>query len=171
MPATQNAANPFFGNIRQNMDLIGGVGQMPIKHPTAMTQSVQEELPTWLRTATNDDDQGKNVSDKFLRIEKREQKRMQEALSEKVVYESDQCAMDPTKCVKIAGIEKGSKNRYNSIWPYEHSRVKIEGVLKGDCDYINANHIQTAWSNKRYIATQGPLPATFNVSLIPPIFK
>ena len=171
MPATQNAANPFFGNIRQNMDLIGGVGQMPIKRPTAMTQSVQEELPTWLRTATNDDDQGKNVSDKFLRIEKREQKRMQEALSEKVIYESEQCAMDPAKCVKIAGIEKGSKNRYNSIWPYEHSRVKIEGVSKGDCDYINANHIQTAWSNKRYIATQGPLPATFNVSLIPLIFK
>ncbi|KAF2712369.1 tyrosine-protein phosphatase-like protein non-receptor [Pleomassaria siparia CBS 279.74] len=162
MPATQNAANPFFGNIRQNMDLIGGVGQMPVKRPAAMTQSVQEDLPAWLRTAVNEHDNGKTVSDKFLHIEKREQKRMQEALSEKVIYGSHSGATDPAKCVKIAGIEKGSKNRYNSIWPYEHSRVKIEGVPKGDCDYVNANHITTTRSNKRYIATQGPLPTTFN---------
>jgi len=162
MPATQNAANPFFGNIRQNMDLIGGVGQMPLKRPTTMTQSVQEELPAWLQAAANENDQGKAVSEKFLHIEKREQKRMQDALSEKVIYESQGCEMDPSHCIKIAGIEKGTKNRYNSIWPYEHSRVKIEGVPNEGCDYINANHIQTAWSNKRYIATQGPLPATFN---------
>jgi hypothetical protein len=166
MPFTQNAANPFFGNIRQNMDLIGGVGQMPVKQPTTMTRSVEDELPSWLRTASNEKDNGKSVSDKFLHIEKREQRRMQDALSEKVIYGSETGGVDPTKAVKIAGIEKGSKNRYNSIWPYEHSRVKIEGVPKGDCDYVNANHIQTAWSNKRYIATQGPLPATFNVSLI-----
>lgn len=166
MPVTQNAANPFFGNIRQNMDLIGGVGQMPVKQPATMTRSAEDELPSWLRTASNEKDNGKCVSDKFLHIEKREQRRMQDALSEKVVYGPQTSGVDPAKAVKIAGIEKGSKNRYNSIWPYEHSRVKIEGVPQGDCDYVNANHIQTAWSNKRYIATQGPLPATFNVSLV-----
>jgi hypothetical protein len=166
MPVTQNAANPFFGNIRQNMDLIGGVGQMPVKQPAAMTRSAEDELPSWLRTASNEKDNGKGVSDKFLHIEKREQRRMQDALSEKVIYGPQTGGVDPAKIIKIAGIEKGSKNRYNSIWPYEHSRVKIEGVPHGDCDYVNANHIQTAWSNKRYIATQGPLPATFNVSLL-----
>ncbi|PSN67537.1 hypothetical protein BS50DRAFT_393888 [Corynespora cassiicola Philippines] len=161
MPATQNAANPFFGNIRQNMDLIGGVGQMPVKHPSSMTQSVQEELPAWLQGAADERDNGKLVSEKFLQIEKREQKRMQEALSGKVVYGAP-TSSDPAKCVQIAGIEKGSKNRYNSIWPYEHSRVKLGGVPSGGCDYVNANHVQSSFSNKRYIATQGPLPATFN---------
>ncbi|PVI04869.1 tyrosine-protein phosphatase non-receptor type 6 [Periconia macrospinosa] len=164
MPATQNAANPFFGNIRQNMDLIGGVGQMPIKHPASMTQSLEEELPSWLQAASNAKDNGKLVADKFLHIEKREQKRMQEALSGKVVYGTTTTEGQPPKSahIQIAGIEKGSKNRYNSIWPYEHSRVKLEGVDSSGCDYINANHVQSSFSNKRYIATQGPLPATFN---------
>jgi protein-tyrosine phosphatase len=89
---------------------------------------------------------------------------MQEALSGKVVYGTPGGQKDVTKNIQIAGIEKGSKNRYNNIWPYEHSRVKLEGCEDGSCDYINANHIQAAYSNKRYIATQGPIPATFQVS-------
>jgi rhodanese-related sulfurtransferase len=165
MPATQNAANPFFGNIRQNMDLIGGVGQMPVKQPESMTQSVEEDLPAWLHKASEDQDNGKTVSERFLHIEKREQKRMQEALSGKVVYGTP-TGLGGSKQIQIAGIEKGSKNRYNNIWPYEHSRVKIEGCEQGSCDYVNANHVQAAYSNKRYIATQGPIPTTFNVSLL-----
>ncbi|KAF3049773.1 hypothetical protein E8E11_008057 [Didymella keratinophila] len=161
MPATQNAANPFFGNIRQNMDLIGGVGQMPVKKPAAMTESAKEEVPQWLHKAADDKDAGKRVSDKFLHIEKKEQKRMQEALSGKVVYGTPGGQKDVPKAITIAGIEKGSKNRYNNIWPYEHSRVKLAGCEDGSCDYINANHVQAAYSNKRYIATQGPIPATF----------
>ncbi|KAI8936823.1 hypothetical protein NX059_006060 [Plenodomus lindquistii] len=160
MPVTQNAANPFFGNIRQNMDLIGGVGQMPIKQPEGMTRSIEDELPQWLKEASDEKDNGKAVSDRFLAIEKREQKRMQEALSGKVSYGTPSGA-HPAKAIQIAGIEKGSKNRYNNIWPYEHSRVKLQGVPEGICDYINANHVQAAYSNKRYIATQGPIPATF----------
>lgn len=163
MPATQNAANPFFGNIRQNMDLIGGVGQMPVKKPAAMTESAKEEVPQWLHKAADDKDAGKGVSDKFLHIEKKEQKRMQEALSGKVVYGTPGHQNDVPKAITIAGIEKGSKNRYNNIWPYEHSRVKLAGCEDGSCDYINANHVQAAYSNKRYIATQGPIPATFKV--------
>ncbi|KAJ4376461.1 hypothetical protein N0V83_001745 [Neocucurbitaria cava] len=164
MPATQSAANPFFGNIRQNMDLIGGVGQMAVKHPAGMTRSAEEELPQWLQKASEEKDNGKSVSDKFLQIEKREQKRMQEALSGKVIYGTP-TGLGSAKQIQIAGIEKGSKNRYNNIWPYEHSRVKIEGVSDGSCDYVNANHVQAAYSNKRYIATQGPIPATFKVRI------
>jgi hypothetical protein len=163
MPATQNAANPFFGNIRQNMDLIGGVGQMPVKQPTSMSASVKKDLPQWLQQAAEAKDNGKRVSDKFLHIEKKEQKRMQEALSGNVTYGAP-TGQEVPETIQIAGIEKGSKNRYNNIWPYEHSRVKLEGIAEGSCDYINANHVQAAYSNKRYIATQGPIPATFNVS-------
>ncbi|KAF1837075.1 tyrosine-protein phosphatase non-receptor type 6 [Decorospora gaudefroyi] len=160
MPATQNAANPFFGNIRQNMDLIGGVGQMPVKQPAGMTQSVEDDLPQWLQTASDEQDKGKTVAERFLEIEKREQRRMQDALSSKVVYGAPSGSAS-AQLIKLAGIEKGSKNRYNNIWPYEHSRVKLEGVADGSCDYVNANHVQAAYSNKRYIATQGPIPATF----------
>ncbi|KAF2019688.1 hypothetical protein BU24DRAFT_341205 [Aaosphaeria arxii CBS 175.79] len=161
MPATQNAANPFFGNIRQNMDLIGGVGQMPIKRPATMSEQIEENLPEWLHNASDVKDKGKTVSDRFLHIEKREQKRMQEALSGKVVYDNSDGTSADCDCIQIAGIEKGSKNRYNNIWPYEHTRVKLQGIPEGACDYVNANHVQAAWSNKRYIATQGPIPATF----------
>ncbi|KAK8160721.1 hypothetical protein BKA80DRAFT_204655 [Phyllosticta citrichinensis] len=159
LPSTQNAANPFFGNIRQNMDLIGGVGQMPVTCPQRMNSATRRELPAWLREASEESDKGHGVSEKFLQIEKREQKRMQEALSGSVTY-GDPGPEQP-KAVQIAGIEKGTKNRYNNIWPFEHTRVKLQGVSSEGCDYVNANHIKPPWTNKRYIATQGPIPVTF----------
>lgn len=60
-----------------------------------------------------------------------------------------------------AGMEKGTKNRYNNIWPYDHTRVKINDCKEGDCDYVNASFVQAEGCDKRYIATQGPLPATY----------
>ncbi|KAF9998109.1 hypothetical protein BGZ65_006361, partial [Modicella reniformis] len=60
-----------------------------------------------------------------------------------------------------AGIEQGLKNRYNNIWPYDHSRVKISQVDQGHDDYINASFLTPILSKKTYIATQGPLPSTF----------
>jgi protein-tyrosine phosphatase len=144
------------------MDLIGGVGQMAVKLPSSMGSSQQDQLPKWLRDTVNVRDNGKIISDSFLQIEKMEQKRMQEALSSTVTYGNP--STEAAKAIKIAGIEKGVKNRYNNIWPFEHSRVKLEGVVDGACDYVNANHVKAEWSNKRYVATQGPVPATFAVS-------
>lgn len=161
MPSAQNGANPFFGNIRQNMDLIGGVGQMLIKRPAGLSREVEATLPGWLRRAIEEHDQGKAVADRFLQLEQAEQRRMQLALSGQVTY--DEPARDGRTSFMISGIEKGSKNRYNNIWPYDHSRVKLQDLSQSSCDYINASHIKTPWSNKRYIATQGPMPATFQV--------
>ena len=109
MPATENAANPFFGNIRQNMDLIDGVGQIPVQCPQSLNKRDIEELPQWLRKAANERDQGRTVSDKFLKIEKREQKRMQQALSGREALTTP--TTGPVGKVEIAGIEKGTKNR------------------------------------------------------------
>lgn len=148
------------------MDLIGGVGQIPIKRPDAMTAQDATKLPTWIRRASDPDDDGKTISDKFLQIEKSEQKRMQEALSSNVSF--GEPSKTAGQCVQLAGIEKGQKNRYNNIWPYEHSRVRIQGIPQGHCDYVNGNFLKTPWSNKHYIATQGPIPATFNVSSLAP---
>lgn len=70
------------------------------------------------------------------------------------------------------GIEYGFKNRYNNIWPYEHSRVKLiaspsvaNKKSKSDeefDDYFNANYIHfSELSDNKYIATQNPLQSTF----------
>ena len=164
LPSTQTAANPFFGNIRQNMDLIGGVGQMPVKLPGGLKEAAVAKLPAWLRQAANEGDKGKTVADRFLGIEKAEQHRMQKALSCNVSYGTPN-ALSP-EAVQIAGIEKGTKNRYKDMLPYDHSRVRLQNVPSGDCDYVNASHIKAQRSNKHYIASQAPIPATFHVGLL-----
>ncbi|KAL8243614.1 hypothetical protein R6Q59_009872 [Mikania micrantha] len=159
MPETKSAANPFFGNIRQNMDLLDGVGQMPIEKPTSMTESDVKRLPRWLREASQSSDEGKKVSSKFLDIERSEQRRMQQALSGEVQYGTPHA--EKSKHIQVAGIEKGAKNRYNNIFPFEHTRVKLQDVPSYGCDYVNANFVKAAYSNRKYIATQAPIPATF----------
>ncbi len=166
MPESKGAANPFFSNIRQNMDLVGGVGQMDLKCPDNADILVEGFLPPWLSKASAVEDHGKTVSDKFLHIEQEELSRMRKALSSRVSYGSPNINVE--KKLQIAGFEKGSKNRYNNIWPFEHSRVRLQGRPDAACDdYVNASHIKPSWSNKRYIASQGPLPATFEVGSIP----
>ena len=162
MPNTVGTANPFFGNIRQNMDLIGGVGQMSIKLPAAIKEKRMTRLPTWLEKITDEGDRGKLVADRFLGIERAEQQRMQKALSTNVSYGSPKPGS--AKSIQIAGIEKGTKNRYKDMLPYDHSRVKLQDVPQGDCDYVNASHLAAEWSNKHYIASQAPVPATFHVN-------
>ena len=165
LPSAKTAANPFFGNIRQNMDLIGGVGQISIKHPTTWTEKNLIELPKWLRETSDDKDQGKKVADRFLDIEKAEQQRMQQALSGNVLYGSP-AVQNTAKSVQIAGIEKGTKNRYKDMLPYDHSRVRLQNIPSGGCDYVNASHVKAEWSHRQYIASQAPVPATFEVSLV-----
>ena len=161
IPANQTAANPFFGTIRQNMDLIGGVGQMPVTIPSALKDKLRDFLPAWLRKASDTSDKGQLVADHFLGIEKAEERRMKKALSVNVSYGTPN-PLSPNN-IQVAGIEKGLKNRYKDILPYDHTRVKLQDVESGDCDYVNASHVQAHGSNKRYIASQAPVPATFQV--------
>ena len=49
-----------------------------------------------------------------------------------------------------------SKNRYNDVIPYNHSRVKLKKLKN---NYINANYI--IYENIKYISTQAPLKKTF----------
>ena len=159
MPAAQNGANPFFGTIRQNMDLIDGVGQIPLKRPASfMDEERSAKLPKWLRDASDSKDKGKVVADRFLYIEKAEQKRMQKALTS--VSWNTQHPISPSD-VQMAGIEKGTKNRYKDILPFDHSRVKLQETSSDGCDYVNASHIESKRSSRQYIACQAPVPATF----------
>ncbi|EAW13318.1 putative protein tyrosine phosphatase (Pyp1) [Aspergillus clavatus NRRL 1] len=161
MPESSSAAIPFFGNIRQNMDLVGGVGQIPLQIPSGLTESKRQLLPRWLRDASENDDRGQRVSEKFLELEKNELERMKQALSYEMAG-NPTSAETPTKKYRVAGIEKGTKNRYNDIYPFDHSRVRLQNVPAGDCDYVNANFMKAEYSNKCYIATQAPVPDTFD---------
>ncbi|KAJ5788074.1 hypothetical protein N7457_003064, partial [Penicillium paradoxum] len=154
LPESSSAVNPFFGNIRQNMDLLGGVGQVTLKQPDHLTEEKRRQLPSWLQDASDTKDQGHIVSDKFLVLEKTELERMKQALT----YKGDGNGSK----YRVAGIEKGTKNRYNDIYPFDHSRVRLEGIPAGGCDYVNANHISAEFTNRKYIATQAPVPDTFN---------
>ncbi|VBB83552.1 Putative Tyrosine-protein phosphatase [Podospora comata] len=156
LPTTNDKIDPFFSNIRQNQDLVDGVGQMDVGVPTGLDKN---RLPRWLQEAIEISDHGKRVSDKFLRIELTEQSRMKLAYA---AFASSKNHGPQTETqVRLSGVEQGGKNRYKDILPFEHARVKLQGRPEGACDYVNASHIQAKRSYKRYIASQGPLPATF----------
>lgn len=154
MPSALNSSNPFFSNIRQNMDLADGVGQLEAKRPEGL---YSPGLPQWLRSTTSPDDHGKMMAEKFLKIEQEEQSRMRGAYA----AFNPQHDKSGTK-VQLCGVEKGVKNRYKDILPFEHARVRLHDRMDGSCDYINASHLSASGSSKKYIATQGPLPATFD---------
>ena len=160
LPTVNNNPNPFFNNIRQNQDLVDGVGQMDVHLPPGLDNS---RLPRWLGEAADAGDHGKKVSDKFLGIELKEQSRMRAAYSVSNPTEAGGNTRSHSKKVQLSGIEQGGKNRYKDILPFEHARVKLLGRPEGSCDYVNASYLQANRSHKRYIASQGPLPATFEV--------
>ncbi|KAG6004991.1 hypothetical protein E4U21_000563 [Claviceps maximensis] len=152
LPTIQNDHNPFFSNIRQNMDLADGVGQYDIARPRDLLSPI---LPSWIRDASNEADHGKKVSNRFLDLELEEQARMRTA------YAAFNPNQKSTSQFQLCGVEKGTKNRYKDILPFEHARVRLQKPHDGSCDYVNASHLSASRSNKRYIASQGPLPATF----------
>ncbi|XP_013415647.1 receptor-type tyrosine-protein phosphatase kappa [Lingula anatina] len=65
------------------------------------------------------------------------------------------------KCVVGQKPENHTKNRFETIMPYDHSRVALS-LLPDDphSDYINANYIDGYGQRGVYIASQGPKPST-----------
>ncbi|CUM62929.1 uncharacterized protein PRCAT00000489001 [Priceomyces carsonii] len=130
------------------------------KTPEHFKQYV-DKLPPWLQfTNSLNCDILRYLNDKFSKIERLEQARLNFVASNSsakhipnICSPNGLCpSCDNIKYKIPKGVEYGYKNRYNNIWPYEHSRVKLDGSAD---DYFNANFISN------YIATQNPLPATF----------
>lgn len=53
------------------------------------------------------------------------------------------------------------KNRYANVVAYDHSRVVLQPLGYPGSDYVNANYIDGLSNKQMYIATQGPMPETF----------
>ncbi|RCH99221.1 hypothetical protein CU097_015239 [Rhizopus azygosporus] len=215
MPQFENQAfNPFFSNIRQNMELSHGPirERFPVRLPPKCYVDPQNEdciqvdrtprciagghmdpehsncfrAPTWLQNIIKE--QGPKVlAESYEKLERTEQRRLQN-----IMHFHSKHTSNPSEFPFsiVAGIEMGALNRYTNIWPYEYTRVKIKEHQSSD--YINASYLQyidcedaisdarpetvdthcikamtdhkssSTSPYRRYISTQGPLPATFN---------
>lgn len=183
-------ANPFFDNIRQNLELShGGITErIPLSLPARLKRRVAE-LPKFLSKLVNmsDNESQDFLADQFYRIELGEQKRLQsimdilskgtcapasalsaglddkarspDDIEQLMTYGADKGTYYPMSIT--AGLERGAKNRYKNIWPFDYSRVRLGTPTEDNSDYINASFVQPRGTTRRYIATQGPLDATY----------
>ncbi|KAI8145040.1 protein-tyrosine phosphatase-like protein [Fennellomyces sp. T-0311] len=209
MPQFENHAfNPFFSNIRQNMELSHGPirERFPIRLPRECTSVPETGLVNashprcldgisrmdaghlvvakWLRETILDETGPKLLAEMYEKLERVEQRRLQNIM----LYHSKHTSTNPSDFPLsiVAGIERGTLNRYTNIWPFEYTRVKLASPRNGSTDYINASYIQYTRGAadgkddphvsraslqcmraskpqefRRYISTQGPLPDTF----------
>jgi tyrosine-protein phosphatase 2/3 len=165
------AANPFYDNIRQNIELSQGVDtRIPLLLPQEIIAR-KNDLPfKWLRDVVDNnikDETGELLAMQFYRIELGEQRRLQGVMEHHSTESGHKSDSGPSAGVDgypysiTAGIEMGTKNRYRNIWPFEHARVRLPTSCGGS-DYFNASFVQSLVSSRRYIATQGPLDSTYD---------
>ncbi|KAF9578049.1 hypothetical protein BGW38_006375, partial [Lunasporangiospora selenospora] len=150
--------NPLFESVRQAMGLSTNITEeIPVRLPKDFTAEViREHLPSWLLNAVAENTGKSRLAEYFQKVEISEQKRLA------LLMLPQNMRSGRTSQFSIgAGIEKGLKNRYNNVWPYDHTRVKIGEPDEDSDDYINASFLKPLLSRKTYIATQGPLPSTF----------
>ncbi|KAH7905407.1 hypothetical protein BJ138DRAFT_1017757 [Hygrophoropsis aurantiaca] len=185
-PSTSRPANPFFDTIRQNIELSQGITErIPLRLPRRVRRRVADLPFRWLQhianrsavrpatdTLTSESESSDDAFDpdpsdgdadveegaealamQFYRIELAEQRRLLTVMEHHSKQEEQSPVAFPFSIT--AGVEKGAKNRYTHIWPFEHARPSDED------DYVNASYVQPLGTKKKYIATQGPLPATF----------
>ncbi|KAI0073817.1 hypothetical protein K474DRAFT_1567419, partial [Panus rudis PR-1116 ss-1] len=168
----QMAFNPFFDTIRQNLELARGAQSHDSKGGSGNGQDgIALRLPRRVRrrerpssestspTNSSAEDLTRALAMQFYKIELGEQKRLMGVMEH---HSKESGVKKETFPYSItAGVEKGDKNRYRNIWPFEHARVRLMRRSSQEDDYMNASFVQPLGTTKRYIATQGPLPATF----------
>ena len=197
-------ANPFFDNIRQNLELGQGITDRIPLLLNSLIRARASDFPPWLGDliAMSEKESAEKLSEEFHNIEVFEQKRLQTimdfhaqgsgavdsnptlpvaAMQLREQAQKAQHARDMDDQDKLglwesgqaisrseyfpfsitAGVERGAKNRYKNIWPYDFSRVRLATATEDESDYINASFVQPRGTSRRYIATQGPLDATY----------
>jgi tyrosine-protein phosphatase 2/3 len=174
------AANPFFDSIRQNTELSHGISErIPLRLDPTVRARAQRDLPfQWLRDiarrsdigapSTDADEGAEALAMQFYRIELAEQRRLTGIMQHHSTYggkfdppmdktekEGDGDSTDPNSFPYsiTAGFEKGVKNRYRNIWPFEHARVRLRrrSSSEEDDDYVNASYVQPLGTDRRYV--------------------
>ncbi|KAF9357023.1 hypothetical protein BGX26_004359 [Mortierella sp. AD094] len=150
--------NPLFENVRLAMGLNTNITEeVPVRLPPRFQiDSIRDRLPSWLLDSADEETGKTRVAEYFQKIEVTEKKRL--AL---LMAPQEMRSGRTTEFSICAGLEKGLKNRYNHVWPFDHTRVRIKECAEGEDDYINASFLRPPFGQKSYIATQGPLPSTF----------
>ncbi|KAG2196233.1 hypothetical protein INT47_007660 [Mucor saturninus] len=173
---TNDAFNPFFSNIRQNMELCHGSikERFPVRFPklveydpnTGLVQfsntdqkmrdcsDLPNVIPPWMRKAIDPELGPKNIAESYEIIERLEQKRLQQVMAHHSKI-SNNFIEHPFSIV--AGIEKGTLNRYTNVWPFEYTRVKLNQNGSQLNDYINASFIQYVDCDTAHISTPSAL--------------
>jgi tyrosine-protein phosphatase 2/3 len=136
------------------MDLHGGVGPViPINAPP-IPEDVKAQLPKWLVDVAYSPRGPEILTSQWENIEMTEKRRLESVLSS--------TGMESRFSISAA-MEEGNKNRYTNIWPFEWNRVKVP-CSDGSKDYFNGSllrEVVPGVAGRKYIATQAPLPGTF----------
>ncbi|KAF7731545.1 hypothetical protein EC973_009309 [Apophysomyces ossiformis] len=168
MPQFENQEfNPFFSNIRQNMELSHDPirERFAIRLPSECTvqanrikltrqprlvagcciQDGELSVPSWLQNTVVESGaqllaEMYEASGTTVKIERIEQRRLQNVM---LFHSKHTNNPEEFPLSIVAGIEMGSLNRYTNIWPYEYTRVKVAQPQTGT-GYINASYIQYA---------------------------
>ncbi|KAL0137036.1 protein-tyrosine phosphatase-like protein [Mucor lusitanicus] len=154
------AFNPFFSNIRQNMELSpsGIKERIPVRFPEGMQYKPENgsvmkngkdqplrhcvgmldnyTLPPWLQRCLAPDTGETLIAKSYEQIENSEQKRLKGVMAHHC--QAKDSFLDHPFSI-VSAMEKGALNRYNNIWPFEYNRVKLRNKTN---DYINASYIQ-----------------------------
>ncbi|KAF9175148.1 hypothetical protein BGX21_010457 [Mortierella sp. AD011] len=151
--------NPLFENVRLAMGLNTNITEeVPVRLPPRFPiDSIRDRLPTWLLNSICEETGKTRVAEYFQKIEVAEKKRLAQLMAPQEIQ-----SCRTAEFSICAGLEKGLKNRYNHIWPFDHTRVRIKECEEGEDDYINASLLKPPFGHKSYIVTQGPLPSTFH---------
>ncbi|ODV83807.1 hypothetical protein CANARDRAFT_237663 [[Candida] arabinofermentans NRRL YB-2248] len=158
LPDTSNT--PFFKS-RHHEELLTTRPDSTLHLNTSITTPDTNILPSWLFNVIGSDLGASVLSSKFNCLQVQERERLNQALTRHC-----QATPSPETPYFSAGVELGRKNRYKDIFPYEHSRVKIQkydaedNELDQEESYINASYLHYPGSENQYIATQGPLEET-----------
>ncbi|KAF9112926.1 hypothetical protein BGX27_002553 [Mortierella sp. AM989] len=150
--------NPLFEHVRLAMGLNTNITEeVPVRLPPRFPiDSIRDRLPYWLLDSTREETGKTRLAEYFQKIEVAEKKRLALLMSPQEMRTGR-----TTEFSIYAGLEKGLKNRYNHVWPFDHTRVRIKECKEGEDDYINASFLRPPFGQKSYIVTQGPLPSTF----------
>lgn len=154
-------------SLPRNRDSWDEVDEITITIPLNMGENAISLLPLWLSKACENGG-SRLIAERFRLLEKLQVQRLDgthgTSLPSNILCPFEE---DPAR-YRLASSCADAKNRYRDIYPYEHSRVKLLGLQE---DYINASHLSVQNSSKKYILSQAPTPAAFNVCYLSPVFS